>query len=92
MLYDQKCDQFIMSRKFNAVYDSDVAKELVKLSKRSDKRRKTLSKTSIMMHNDKFIALYNKIGNKTNEWRIEVFHAVRVEGQKVAEIEIIIVK
>ena len=45
-----------------------------------------MSNTSIMAHTDKCIALYNKKGNQTNEWRIEVFHAVRVEGRKVADI------
>ena len=39
-----------------------------------------------MTHTDKCIALYNKKGNKTNEWRIDIFHAVRVGVRKVAEI------
>ena len=69
-----------MSWKFNAGYDSYAANELQKAQKRSGKHRTNLSETSIMIHNDKCISLYKKKGNKTNEWRIEVFHAVRVEG------------
>ena len=30
--------------------------------------------------------------NQTNEWRIEVFHEVRVKGRKVTDIEILINK
>ena len=45
-----------------------------------------------MTHNEKCIALHNKKVNQTNEWRIEVFHAVRVEGRKFADIEKIIRK
>ena len=72
--------------KFNAGYNSDSVKELFKGRKISDKRRTTLSKTSIMKHSEKCIAPYNKKVNQTNEWHIEVFHAVRVEGWKVAQI------
>ena len=39
-----------------------------------------------------YFAPCNKKGNQTNEWRIKVFHAVRVEGWKVAYIEKIIRK
>ena len=60
MLYDKKCDQVIMSWKFNAGYDADAAKELFKVSKRLDKRRTTLSKTSIMTHTENiYFAPYN---------------------------------
>ena len=45
-----------------------------------------------MTHTEKCIALYNKKVNQTNEWRIEVFHAMRVKGRKVAQIAIIIRK
>ena len=38
-----------------------------------------------MTHTVKCIALYNKKGNQTNEWRIEIFHAVKVEVRKVAD-------
>ena len=58
MLYNKKCDQVIMTWEFNAGYDSDAAKENFKVSKRSDKRRTTLSKTSIMTHNKKCIDLF----------------------------------
>ena len=74
-----------MSWKFNAGYYSYSAKEFFEVRRILDKRRITLSNTSIMTHTDKCIALYNKKGNK-NECRIEVFHAVRVEGRKVEDI------
>ena len=86
MIYDQKCDKVIISWKFNAGYNSYSTKARFKVRKILDKWRTTLSKTSIMKHTEKCIALYNKKGNQTNEWHIEVFHAVRVEGRKVAEI------
>ena len=75
-----------MTWEFNAGYDSDAAKKNFRVKKISDKRRTTFSKTSNMKHTDKYIALYNKKGNKTNEWRIDIFHAVRVGVRKVAEI------
>ena len=49
-----------MSWKFNAGYDSHAAKELFKIREKSDKRKTTLSNTSIMTHTEKCIALYNK--------------------------------
>ena len=51
-----------------------------------------MSKTSIITHTDRYIALYNKKGNQTNEWRIEVFHAVRFDGQNVEDISRLIHK
>ena len=83
MLCDQECDQVIISWKFNAGYASYAAKGNFKVRKISDKRRTTFSKTSIMKHTDKYIALYNKKGNQTNEWRID---AERVKVRWVVEI------
>ena len=66
IMYNQKCDQCIMSWKFDSVYNSYDAKELIKVRKISYKRRATFSNISIMIHNDKFIALCNKKDNQTN--------------------------
>ena len=63
-LYEQKCDRVVMSWKFNACFDSYAVRELFKVGKILDKRRTTLSKTIIMTHTEKYIALYNKRGIK----------------------------